>query len=199
MNNNKYYTEKELLNYLNRNTKKRQGKDRLIQMCRQAGLIIEPVKETLQGKGKQILYEILEDNYNIPNEIWIDVYCSQEHEVSNLGRIRQKETKKLMGSKNDMGYITVGFGQIKNLRAHRVVFFSFHPEYLENESQLVIDHINGKRDDNRLDNLRITTNLENIRTGKINQKNCQTLLAQLLLKFGYEETKNKLLKLLENE
>ena len=104
-----------------------------------------------------------------------------------------------MGSKNNMGYITVSFGQMNNLRAHRVVFFSFHPEYLENESQFVIDHINGKRDDNRLDNLRITTNLENIRTGKINQKNCQTLLAQLLLKFGYEETKNKLLKLLDDE
>lgn len=104
-----------------------------------------------------------------------------------------------MGSKTDAGYISVGVGKITNLRAHRIVFFSFHPEYLENESQFVIDHINGKRDDNRLDNLRIITNLENIRAGKMNQKNCQTLLAQLLLKFGYEETKNKLLKLLENE
>ncbi len=34
------------------------------------------------------MYRIIEDNYKIPNEIWVDTYLSTEHEVSNLGRVR---------------------------------------------------------------------------------------------------------------
>ncbi len=45
------YTEKELLEYLGRTTTKRQGVDRLTVMCRQAGLIIAPIADTLKGKG----------------------------------------------------------------------------------------------------------------------------------------------------
>ena len=195
----KLYTEKEIMQYLKRSEttiNKRQGVDRLTTMCRQAGLIIAPVANTLKGKGSKILYRIIEDNYNIPNEIWTDVYCSNLHEVSNLGRVRQKESKKLMGSKSSNGYIIVGFGQILNLRVHRVVYFSFHPELLLNEKLYVIDHINGKRDDNRLENLRAISNLENIQKGKENQKDCQTILAQLLLKYGYNRTQEKLIELL---
>lgn len=198
----KLYTEKEIMQYLKRSEttiNKRQGVDRLTTMCRQAGLIIAPVADTLKGKGSKILYRIIEDNYNIPNEVWTDVYCSNLHEVSNLGRVRQKESKKLMGSKLPNGYITVGFGQILNLRVHRVVYFSFHPELLPNEKLYVIDHINGKRDDNRLENLRAISNLENIQKGKENQKDCQTILAQLLLKYGYDKTQEKLIELLNAE
>lgn len=68
-----------------------------------------------------------------------------------------------MGSKLNSGYIMVGFGQNTNLRAHRVIYFSFHPELLPDEKYYVIDHVNGKRDDNRLDNLRAISNLENIK------------------------------------
>lgn len=199
---NKLYTETELKQYLNRGKstmQKRQGVDRMIKMCQQAGLIIAPVQETLQGKGKEVLYRIVEDNYNIPNEIWVNTYCSSEHEVSNLGRIRQKESKRLMGSKMSNGYITIGIGQTQNLRAHRVVYFSFHPELLPEEKSYIIDHINGKRDDNRLENLRAISNIANIKEGKQNQKNCQSILAQLLLKYGYEETQKKLLQLLDDQ
>lgn len=175
---------------------KSQGVERITTMCRQAGLIIAPVADTLKGRGSTILYRIIEDNYNLPNEIWVDVYCSNKHEVSNLGRVRQKETKKLMGYKNSSGYLSVGFGQNNNLRMHRVVYFSFHPELLKDEKLYVIDHINGKRDDNRLENLRAISNLENIKEGKQNQKDCQTILSQLLLKYGYEETQKKLENLL---
>lgn len=196
----KLYTEKEILEYLNYPCKKSQGSDRILTVCNQAGLKIETVDELKKGRsGGKIYYRILEDNFNIPGEIWVDVYCSNNHEVSNFGRIRNKNTKKLMGSKMKNGYITVGFNNKHNLRGHRVVFFSFHPELLKDEELYIIDHINGKRDDNRLENLRPISSLENVKTGKQNQKDCQTLLAQLLLKFGYEETQQKLLQLLNED
>lgn len=194
----KLYTENELIQYLGRNTTKRQGVDRLTVMCKQAGLIIKPVQETLKGKGQQILYRIIEDKINLPNEIWVDTYCSKDHEVSNMGRIRQKNTKKLLGynTNSGKGYVGVGLGPTLNLRLHRVVFFSFYPEYLENEKLYVIHHKNGIRTDNRLDNLEVTSNIGNIIQGKEDQKQCQSILAQLLLKYGYEKTQEKLLYLL---
>ena len=200
MNEKKYYTEKELLQYLERKTEKRQGVDRLTTMCKQAGLIIAPVQETVKGKGSQILYEIIEDNYQIDGEVWVETYCSSAHEVSNLGRIRQKDTKRLMGSTTCYGYREVSIGQnYKNMKIHRIVYFSFHPELIPEQKYYFIDHINGKRDDNRLENLRPASNLENVNYRQQNREPIQTLFAQLLQKFGYEKTCEKIQQLLQDE
>ena len=47
----KTYTENEILELMELPHNKRLGKDRLIKFCQAAGLFIEPIKETLQGKG----------------------------------------------------------------------------------------------------------------------------------------------------
>lgn len=198
MDKNKTYTEKQILEYLGRKTPKRLGVDDLTRYCRNAGLIIAPVAETLKGRGSKIFYYIIEDNFFIEGEEWIPCCFSDKHEVSNLGRVRDKLTKRLLGYKNSKGYLSVGFGQQSNLALHRVIYFSFHPELLQDKDLYVIDHINGKRDDNRIENLRAISNLENVKEGKQNQKDCQTILAQLLLKYGYEETQQKLEELLNS-
>lgn len=198
MNKDNYYSEKQILNYLGRSVSKSLGVNDLTRYCRNAGLIIAPVAETLKGPGSRILYQIIDDNFLIEGEEWVNCCFSDKHEVSNLGRVRDKLTKRLLGYKNSKGYLSVGFGQQSNLALHRVIYFSFHPELLQDKDFYVIDHINGKRDDNRIENLRAISNLENVKEGKQNQKDCQTILAQLLLKYGYEETQQKLEELLNS-
>lgn len=198
MDKDNYYSEKQILNYLGRSVSKSLGVNDLTRYCRNAGLIIAPVAETLKGPGSRILYQIIDDNFLIEGEEWVDCCFSDKHEVSNLGRVRDKLTKRLLGYKNSKGYLSVGFGQQSNLALHRVIYFSFHPELLQDKDLYVIDHVNGKRDDNRIENLRAISNLENVKEGKQNQKDCQTILAQLLLKYGYEETQKKLEELLNS-
>ena len=194
----KLYTEKELVEYLGREYSKRQGIDRISAMCRAAGLIIAPVAETVKGKGAQVQYRIIEDNYMIPGEMWIDTFISNEHEVSNLGRVRQKKTKRLLGYANGKGYLGIQLNNT-NISIHRLVFFSFHPELISYEKQITIDHINGIRTDNRLENLQPLAMKQNSQKMDKDQTEIRGLLFQVIQKMGYEDTKQKLLDLLENK
>ena len=54
----------------------------------------------------------------------------------------------------------------KPYRAHRVIWALVHGEWPEGQ----IDHINGVRDDNRLENLRVVTNQDNQKKHKETQK-----------------------------
>lgn len=60
------------------------------------------------------------------------------------------------GSKSTLGYINV-FVDNRNCKAHRVIWalaYGYWPD-------MYIDHINGVRDDNRLENLRMADSLQN--------------------------------------
>ena len=63
-----------------------------------------------------------------------------------------------------MVYLTSGRGRVPQ-RAHRVIW---ETEVGKIPSGYHIDHINGIKDDNRLENLRLATNQENSRNRKVN-------------------------------
>ena len=81
---------------------------------------------------------------------------------------------------------------------HRLVYFSFHPELLENKDVLQIDHINGIRTDNRLENLQALSNLANVYKRDKSQEKIKSITTQLILKYGYEKVEEKLKYLLTN-
>lgn len=68
----------------------------------------------------------------------------------------------LAGCKNDNGYIVVSISN-KSHKAHRLIYIM---HYGHIPQRLQIDHINGVRDDNRIENLRPVTSQEN----KFNKK-----------------------------
>ena len=96
------------------------------------------------------------------NEIWVSTYGYEEiYEISNLGNIRKKKTKrKLIGHLSRTGYRRVSLskdGKNINRTIHRLVLQSF----LGHKEDLVVNHKNGIKTDNRLENLEWCTISEN--------------------------------------
>ena len=118
----------------------------MLTRCCNAGLKVQAL-DTPRGAANK--YIIIEDNFHLEGEEWIDCYAHEDWEVSNLGRIRRKSTKKLMGAVDSTSQymrITTVNPETKrqsNKMVHRLIYFSFHPEMLQYESTLQIDHING--------------------------------------------------------
>jgi hypothetical protein len=99
-------------------------------------------------------------------EIWKPVKDYDDYRVSNLGNIKSLKygnEKTLNFSFDKCGYKKISLtknGVQKTKRIHQLVAISFL-NHSPCGLNLVVNHINGKRDDNRLENLEIITQREN--------------------------------------
>ena len=138
------------------------------------------------------------DKYNIsnlPGEKWITCYCNDKCEVSNKGRVRHKISHKLYKQYIDDsrgGYLLVQI-EGKRYRVHRLVKLSFSP--VENFENLVVDHIDGNRQNNNLDNLRYATQPENTFAMLVNRDKIQMAITEKL-KNGWSY--NEILEIINN-
>lgn len=169
------------------------GADRLIKKCAKAGLIIELAQERTGG-GKAYKYNIIQDNRSTQAQ-WIPDALNRNYEVNANGEIRNKHGA-LVGSQDGKGYLKASNNDGKLVGVHRHIYFSFHPEDLINYDELTIDHIDGRRTNNSLDNLRPLSKTMNSIEMNNNQSELQSIMFQLIQKYGYETLKNKLIDLL---
>lgn len=158
---------------------------------------------TKRGKGDSAVYEVekvepqiidkskfssrpINSCKDLPNEIWIQTYCSKVYEVSNLGRVRNKINKILLnGFINKNGYVVYSL-ENKNYLAHRLVLQSFQP--IDNFEEMTGDHINGIKTDNSLKNLRWLSAEDNVVMMIFHRKELNKELTRLIQKWGYDET-----------
>lgn len=102
------------------------------------------------------------------NEVWKgleykDIDYSKNYEISNLGRIRNKHTMKILKTHIDKdGYVVINLrepGTVANpkvLKIHRLIMWNF-----VKKSDLEIDHKDMNKQNNSIDNLEYVEHIEN--------------------------------------
>ena len=128
---------------------------------------------------------MLFDLKNDMEEIWKTVKgYNGYYQVSNTGKVRNpnKVLTPNVGVKN--GYVYVTLRKDKRL-LHRIVAETFIPNPFNKPE---VDHINGIRTDNRLENLRWASGEENTLFMMQNRAELNKELTRIINKIGYEKT-----------
>ena len=116
-------------------------------------------------------------------EIWTTTYCSPFYEVSNLGNVRSVDrerpwrfgkAQKIKGKAKAPRVEKAGYtlfdlmldnGKKKTIRLHQLVYHSFKDTLPMKE--MVVDHIDGDKSNNSLDNLQFISHSDNCAKGKM--------------------------------
>lgn len=101
----------------------------------------------------------------VPHEEWRDIPDFEgKYQVSNHGRIRNRNTGHVRSTQLKHGYVRVNLtdsnGKDRNVSVHRAVAAAFIPNP---ENKPEVNHKNGVKDDNRLENLEWVTPEENFK------------------------------------
>lgn len=115
------------------------------------------------------------------NECWVDVKDTDNYEVSNMGRVRNKKTGRILKPQlnRDGGYHRVNINA-QHRYVHRLVADSFYDCDITNKD---VNHIDGNKHNNALPNLEICSRKENIQHAFINGLKYPSVLRVVRCKF----------------
>ncbi len=174
------YTWQQLIDKYNWTKQVASGTVNKIEYAKNRGIILQ-----YNGNSNGVAYyQILKDD-TIQGE-WVDNDKYPELEFNKNGYIRNKISKRVYckGTSYD-GYVQITVNGV-NKKAHRLLMEVFKP--IENMEDYYVDHINGKRNDNRIENLRWVTPEENNSYKQENWQNIYDNINALIKKYGYKQT-----------
>lgn len=161
--------------------------ERQIKYAARRGVEIKP-----SFKQGSTYFQIISNSNNIDGEVWKPFPQQPNLEVSNHGRIKNILDNKFLGSTGSDGYVRFNY-EGKSYQVHRVVLETFAP--IPNAERYVVDHIDGIKDNNHLNNLRWLSAEENTSIGAANRQKINYLVNELIQKYGYEKTTEALIHL----
>lgn len=157
-----------------------------ILFCKKRGLTIEKYGYI----GQKSAFKIIADERTLEDEIW-KIIPGLTMYASNLGRIKnatgQIKSQRLI---DGYYYVTDGIAK-KTFRVHRLVMQAFAP--IENNDEFDVDHIDGVKTNNNINNLRWVSTRENINARDDNNGKIGLLISELIQKYGYSSVYNYLL------
>ena len=136
--------------------------------------------------------------FNDYAEEWKQFPLNPRYEVSKSGKVRTTDTKKLVGAVKPSGYVIVTDQTqtpTQYYRVHRMVMETFQP--IENSENFFVDHIDGNKQNNQLDNLRWVLPQQNSYFRDENWLNITENLQKLIQKRGYDWVNSLILLELE--
>ena len=115
-------------------------------------------KEPIDLPEQKYLLECLK--YDPENGYVYWKWRPREHfkSTANYNNFIKNRANKIISNKHRDGYLRLKLDGVE-YRLHRVIWKLYHGE----DPKYFIDHINGVRDDNRIENLREATSIENVR------------------------------------
>lgn len=164
------------------------AKQKFLEFAQARGVILQIAPSEYKIKG---VYYILDDH--IANYDWVPCALVKGYEICKEGLLRNINNKRIWSStQNGYGYLRTK-GDRQNIGVHRLVMETFNP--IPYSEDYYVDHINGKRTDNRLENLRWVSAKGNNMYRIANWDLMQKPFMELLNLVGYEE----MIKILEEQ
>ena len=110
---------------------------------------------------------------DLDGEIWTSALGNENYRVSSYGRVHNIKTNNILHPSESCGYDKIRLskdGKTVDWLVHKLVWQSFNDEKDFDNKSYCIDHIDGNKKNNRLDNLRKITYSDNVKAAFYSQK-----------------------------